>query len=161
MAVLYVEGKPVTLDDEIVRAGDEAIRAALAIDIPGVESMHIEIEQPAHEGAPVVVKTAKRDMPKGAAQFAEQLAEQLAPYDHVVARLADAPAYINPAILLAAQVLRAEAEGDTEFIERAARAGLVERAVAEGSREGRDCHTAMRNLGHVVPCASVTVPVGF
>lgn len=150
MAVVKVEGKDVTLDDEIVRLGKDAVRAALAIDFPGVENADIQIEGE-RGGAPAVVTVSKRAAPKQAG----------GPYARVFEKLLAAPDYVNPAIALAAACQQAEARGDTEFFDRAARRGEVERAVAEGEREARAVHKALSVLGHAKPCSSKTVPVGF
>lgn len=150
MAIVKVEGKSLTIPDEIVAAGKDAIRAALSVDFPAVENAQIEIVQPDKPGSPITVGVTKRSTPKGCDAL-----------DHITACLAAAPAYVNPAIALSALVLRAEAEGDDEFVERAIRTGAIERAVTEGAREGADVHKGLRGLGHVVPCSSKTVPVGF
>jgi len=80
---------------------------------------------------------------------------------HFVELLSAAPEYINPAILLAAEAMRAEQQGDTEFLERAARTGAVERAIAEGFREGKAVIGALTAMGHAIPQSSKEVPIGF
>jgi len=72
-----------------------------------------------------------------------------------------APNYINPAIDIASQSMAAESQGDLEFLERAVRTGAVERAIAEGAREGKACAIALGSLGRAIPQTSKTVPVGF
>lgn len=78
-----------------------------------------------------------------------------------VAALINAPEYVNPAIALAARAWQAEASGDTEFIERVARSGELERAVEEGSKEGAGVLNLLKRIGHSVPRSSKSVPVGF
>lgn len=55
MGVIKIEGKSVTLDDQIIDAGPEAIKAALSVDFPDVENAHIEV---IGSKAPGVVRTA-------------------------------------------------------------------------------------------------------
>lgn len=159
MAVVYVDKKPVTLDDEIVGLGVDAVRAALAVDFPGVENADIRIEQPKAAGAPATVTVSKRAAPKSAP---EGQGDPLpAAVGRVLEALAAAPDYVNPAILMAAAVMQADARGDAEFLDRAARRGDVERAVAAGEREQRAVHKALAKLGHAKPTTSKFVPLGF
>lgn len=79
----------------------------------------------------------------------------------LVAKLLAAPEHVNPAIALAAAAQRAELSGDAEFLDRAAQRGAVERAVAQGQREGEEVARALGMLGRATPAASKTVPVGF
>jgi len=70
MAVIHVGEKPITLPDEIVDAGEEAIRAALAVEIPDIENAEITIAKAAAAGAPAVVTSrsatvVKKSTPKG------------------------------------------------------------------------------------------------
>jgi hypothetical protein len=55
MGVIKIEGKSVTLDDQIIDAGPEAIKAALSVDFPDVENAHIEV---IGSRAPGVVRSA-------------------------------------------------------------------------------------------------------
>jgi hypothetical protein len=149
MAVVKIEGKEITLPDDVVKAGDKAIRAVLAANgFPAVENADIQIVG-GKQGAPAIVNVSPRSTGKGA------------PADHFLEKLAAAPEYVNPAIALAAAVWQAEAQGDTDFVERATRSGEVERAIEAGSREGREVIRALRDLGHVTPCSSKKVPIGF
>lgn len=149
MAIVQIEGKEITLPDDVVKAGTEAVRAVLAASgFPAVENAHIVL--PDQPGAPAVVTprpTGKGNLTGGRADF--------------INALINSPAYINPAIELAALAMRAESDGDTGFIERAERGGDIERAVSEGMREGKNVIRAMRAFGHCVPCSSKEVPVGF
>lgn len=65
MAIIKIEGKSVTVPDEIVGAGKEAIRAALSVDFPGVANSQIEIVKSDKPGAPTVVTVSKVAMSKG------------------------------------------------------------------------------------------------
>ena len=148
MALVKIEGKEVTLPDDVVKAGEKAIRAVLAANgFPAIENADIQIVG-AKGGAPAIVSVAPRSTGKGSPS----------PF---VEALISAPEYINPAIELAAQVWQAEANGDRDFLERAIRSGQVERAVSEGQREGKEVLRALAELGHVTPASSKTVPVGF
>lgn len=159
MAVVYVDKKPITLDDEIVALGKEAVRMALAGDFPGVENADIRIEEPKSAGAPATVTVSKRAAPKSAPRGQDDL---LSPaVARVLEDLAAAPDYVNPAILMAAAVMQADGRGDAEFLDRAARRGDVERAVAAGEREQKAVHKALAALGHAKPTTSKTVPLGF
>lgn len=150
MAIVKIEGKSITVPDEIVQAGKDAIRAALAVEFEGVENAQIEIVAPDSQGGPSVVTVSKRASPKG-----------YGARDFIAEQLIAAPAYVNPAIALAAEVMRAELDGNPDVLERSIRSGAVERAIAEGSREGKDVLRAMQALGHIVPRPSVEVPPGF
>jgi hypothetical protein len=157
MGVVYVEGKNVTLDDEIINAGIETIKAALSVDFPDVENADIQIERPATAGAPTRATVVKRGT--GLGQDDEpQLSHAHA---DVLRVLMGAPEYVNPAIALSVRVMRAETAGDTEFLDRAIRSGEVERAVAAGEREGHAVQKALAACGRGVPVASKSVPVGF
>lgn len=72
-----------------------------------------------------------------------------------------APEYVNPAIALATECMADEARGDQETIERAIRSGAMERAVADGEREGMAVMKSLVSCGCAPPTASKTVPVGF
>jgi hypothetical protein len=147
MAIVKIEGKEITLPDDVVKAGDKAIRAVLAANgFPAVENADIQIVG-GKGGAPAVVKVAPRSTGKGRSDFIDSLVA--------------AKEYVNPAIELAAQVWQAEAQGDSDFLPRAIRSGQVERAIAEGAREGREVVRVLKELGHVTPCSSKNVPVGF
>ena len=150
MATIKIEGKEVTLPDDVVKAGEDAIRAVLAANgFPAVEGAHIEIEG-GKGGAPAIVKVSPRAPGKGSGEYADFLNG-----------LAEAPEHINPAIELAARVWQAEALGDSDVLERAVRSGEVERAIADGEREGRMVIKALAEMGHVTPCSSKKVPIGF
>ena len=82
-------------------------------------------------------------------------------YDDFINDLVSAPERINPAIELAARVWQAEAQGDPDVLERAVRSGEVERAIADGEREGRLVINALAEMGHVTPCSAKKVPIGF
>lgn len=151
--VVTVEGKSVSLDQEIIDAGVEAIRAALSVDFPDIENAVIEIDRPSSPSAPVTAQIVKRGMGKGARLSTSQA--------YVVERLATAPEYVNPACELAAEVLRAEAAGDAQALERALKLGRLVRAVEEGEREGRAVMRALAACGHGVPQPSKEVPEGF
>jgi hypothetical protein len=153
-SIVYVDGKPVTLDSKIVALGKEAVRAALEGTVTGIENADIVIEQAATAGGAPTVRVEKRAAPKSAAAGARA-------HDGVVEALASAPDFVNPAILLAAAVAAAEERGETEFFVRAARRGDVERAEADGLREGKAVHRALAALGRSKPESSKTVPVGF
>lgn len=153
MGVIKIEGKPISLDDAIINAGDAAIRAALSVDFPDVENAEIEIERPNTPGAPAVATVVKRGTGKGSAGQLT-LAE-------VLRALECAPPYINPAIALSVEILQREAAGDTAFFEEAVRRGDVERAEAAGEREGRAVAKALEVCSLCMPVPSETVPVGF
>jgi hypothetical protein len=46
MGLVYVGEKPITVPDAIIDAGEEAIRMALAVDIPDIENAEITIDKP-------------------------------------------------------------------------------------------------------------------
>lgn len=67
MGLVHVGDKSVTVPDAIIDAGVEAIRMALAVDIPDIENADITIDKPE---APAVVTSrratvVKRATPKG------------------------------------------------------------------------------------------------
>src|SRR5947209_11284952 len=127
MAIVKIEGKEITLPDDVVKAGDGAIRAVLAANgFPAVENADIQIAGSEKPGAPAIVNVAPRSTGKGAPPGKA--------YEDFLNALAAAPEYVNPAIALAARAMRAESEGDAEFIDRALKSGALERAVQEGSR---------------------------
>jgi len=128
------------------------VKAALSVDFPDVENADIQIERPKAAGAPATATVIKRGTGKGNSSLA--LAEVLRALD-------SAPEYINPAIALSVEILRREAAGDTSFFEEALLRGDVERADAEGEREGRAVAKALEVLYGCTPIASETVPVGF
>ena len=156
MAIVRIEGKNVTISDDLVRISDRAervraVKAVLAVNgFPAIENAVIEFEDDP-KGGPPIVHVEKRSTGKGAPS----------PYDEFFAALFDAREYVNPAIALAAQVERAEQDGDTEFFQRVVQSGELERAVMEGAREGKSVWQALAALGHATPCSSKTVPVGF
>src|ERR1051325_4590956 len=100
-SVVYVDNKPVTLDSKIVALGKEAVRAALEGTVTGIENADIVIEQPSVAGGAPTVRVEKRAAPKAAEAGRRAHAD-------VVEALADAPDFVNPAILLAAAVAAAE-----------------------------------------------------
>ena len=60
MATIEVKGKKIFLDDKIVQAGDDVIRAALAASFPDAATMDFEVvsqQQAAHvtERAPAII----------------------------------------------------------------------------------------------------------
>jgi hypothetical protein len=155
MAVVKIEGKPITLDDAIIDAGDAAIRAALSVDFPDVENAEIEIERPTRAGHPATATVVKRGTGKGQG-------DSLGLAQREVLRVLDlSPEYINPAIALSVETLRREAAGDTKFFNEALRRGDVERADAAGEREGRAVTKALEVCSGCQPMPSETVPVGF
>lgn len=79
----------------------------------------------------------------------------------IVAALLAAPEYVNPAIELAVRLQQAEAAGDTAAVDKAIRAGEMERAITDGEFDGRAVMNTMRACGHSFPIASAKVPVGF
>lgn len=147
--VFTIEGKPVPISRDVVNAGKDAVKAVLvASGFPAAAVADIQMPNE-RTGAPAVV--SPRSTGKGG-----DLARE-----HFITTLLAAPPYVNPAIALAAECLRAEGQGDEEFVERAHRTGALERAVHEGMREGRGVEKALQTLGRVAPCPSRTVPVGF
>jgi hypothetical protein len=156
MVTVHYEGKPLSMPLDVVKAGIPAIKAAVAASgFPMVENAQITIDWPKDKGAPPRVNISPRSTPKGAP------IENELDYSHFINALIEAPEYVNPAIALATQVIQAESTGDQEFFERAARSGLVEKAVSEGQREGKAVFQCLAALGHVVPQYSKEVPVGF
>ena len=68
MGVVLVGEKPITLPDEIIDAGEEAIRAALAVEIPDIENAEITIDKPTSAAVVTDRKSAtvvRRAIPKG------------------------------------------------------------------------------------------------
>jgi len=70
MGVVRVEGKPITLDDAIIDAGPETIRAALSVDFPDIENAEITVDAVEPASAPAIVTSrsasvVKRATPKG------------------------------------------------------------------------------------------------
>jgi hypothetical protein len=152
MAVVKVEGKEITLPDDVVKAGIPAIKALLAVNgFPAIENAHIEIEG-GQNGAPAIVQVTPRSTGKGA---------PASPYDIFLQRLVSAPAYVNPAIALAAQMERAERDGDTQFVEQIVKSSRLERAVLEGLDEGKAVRSALATLCRAKPEYSEAVPMGF
>ena len=152
MGLINIEGKEITLDDAIIDAGMPAIRAALSVDFPDVENADIDIVRPVTPDSPRVATVVKRGTGKGQ--------DNILPDDptrEVLAVLMNAPEYINPAIALAAEVMRTEARGETVVLN----GSRIERAVAAGEREGRAVVKALSSCGHSFPLASKKVPTGF
>lgn len=152
MAIVKIEGKTLTVPDELAAAGKDAIRAALSIDFPAVENAQIEIVEPKEKGAPSIITVTKRATPKGSPS---------PEFTHLADGLASLPEYVNPAVALAARAIRAELEGDTRFLDIAARSGAIERAVEEGHREGDEISKAIQSLAFLIPQTSKEVPIGF
>jgi hypothetical protein len=153
MGVVHIEGKPVTLDDQIIDAGIDAVNAALSVDFPDVENADISIEKPKTIGAPATASVVKRGTGKGQEL---SLAQR-----EVLARLGAAPEHLNPAIMLALDVMRAEASGDAKFLEQAIRSGELERAVEMGERGGMAVQKALAACAHGIAVPSNKVPAGF
>lgn len=65
MGLIKIEGKEVSLPDEIIAAGTTAIRAALSVDFPDVENADIEIVTPTRAGDPKAATVVKRGTGKG------------------------------------------------------------------------------------------------
>jgi hypothetical protein len=68
MGVVHVGDKPITLPDEIIDAGIETIRAALAVEIPDIENAEITIDKPTSAAVVTDRKSAtvvRRATPKG------------------------------------------------------------------------------------------------
>ncbi|HEX8708845.1 MAG TPA: hypothetical protein VF723_11425 [Pyrinomonadaceae bacterium] len=153
MGVVNIEGKPISLDDAIIDAGIDAIKAVLAPDFPDIENADIQIERPARAGAPVTASVVKRGTHKGQTPSFEQRV--------VLEALERAPEYVNQAVRLAVEALRREAAGDTKFFDEALRRGDVERADEAGEREGRAVLKALETCSGCPPVASNHVPAGF
>jgi len=149
MGLIKIEGKEVSLPDAIIDAGTSAIRAALSVDFPDVENADIQIVSPTRAGAPKAATVVKRGTGKGSAQR------------EVMESLAAAPEYVNPAIAMAIECMAEETRGDQEAIMRVIRSGAMERAVAEGEREGLAVHKSQVACGHAPPIAARKVPIGF
>lgn len=73
MATVRIEGRQTKLPDEIVKAGDRAIRAALAPSYPAIESAHIVIAE--RKGHPTVVRVSLR--PSGMNEKYKETVEEL------------------------------------------------------------------------------------
>jgi hypothetical protein len=153
MGLINIEGKEITLDDAIIDAGMPAIRAALSVDFPDVENADINIVRPVTPDSPRVATVVKRGTGKGQGEALPAVD----PTREVLAVLLAAPEYVNPAIALAAQVMRTEARGETVVLD----GSRIERAVAIGEREGRAVTKALKSCGHSFPIASRKVPTGF
>jgi len=65
MGVVNIEGKPVTLDDAIIKAGPEAIKAALSVDFPDVENAIITVVSGGASGSAHTASVVKRGTGKG------------------------------------------------------------------------------------------------
>ena len=156
MAVIKVEGKEVTLDDDVVKAGKDAVRAVLAANgFVMTENAEIQLPDEKNPTAPAIVTS------RSTGNGQEERRPLRPAYAAVLRQLRESPPHVNAAIRLAADCRRADAEGDDDFIERAHRTGELERAVSEGLREGRDIQRTMTMLGHTVPQSSEEAPVGF
>jgi predicted lipid-binding transport protein (Tim44 family) len=155
MGVVKIEGKSVTLDDAIIKAGPSAIIDALSVDFPDVEEADIEVESQARVGAPVTATVVKKGTHKGQGERLPRVLEEVA---EVLARKPD---FVNPAIALATRIIRAEAAGDAQALEEATRPEVMERAIAIGEREGRAVQQALAVCMAGEPVAAEEVPVGF
>lgn len=161
MVTVEYEGKSLPVPIDVVRAGTDAIKAVFAASgFPMVENAEISIDWPQGEGAAPNVHISPKSTGKGSGQLLATQSDG-EPYDEFIKTLLASPEYINPATALAAQAIQAEAQGDTEFLERAAQAGLVERAVMEGLRESDALERTLVSCGSAQPKASQDVPVGF
>lgn len=153
MGVINIEGKSITLDDRIIDAGMEAIKAALSVDFPDVENADITIERPAHVGAPRVASVTKRGTGLGnipAKAFAE-----------IIEHFERAPEYVNPALALAEEIRLAEAQGNLDVTRKAAASGALARAIDAGEREGAAVQRALAIVGKIPPSPLNEVPEGF
>jgi hypothetical protein len=164
MAIVKIEGKSITVPDEIAALGKEAVRNLLSQEFPAIENAQIEIVK--EEGAPAVITVTKRATPKGQVALTQALLQpetrpMALEQSQLIDALRAAPPYVNPAIALTEDVMRAEMMGDREFFEAAARRGDVERAISESNNEGQAVADALFLIGHALPTTSDEVPVGF
>lgn len=67
MAVLRIEGKEIILPDDVVKAGEAAIKAALANSFPAIEKAHIHIIEGKELGATTIVVVSRCSTGKGSA----------------------------------------------------------------------------------------------
>ena len=68
MAVLRIEGKEITLPDDVVNAGEAAIRAMLAANgFPAIENANVDIIEGKEPGATTIVVVSPRPLGKGSA----------------------------------------------------------------------------------------------
>jgi hypothetical protein len=68
MGIVKIEGKEVTLDDDVIRAGEEAVRQVLsASGFPAASVAKVKIDKPSKPGAPSIVTVSPRSTGKGAA----------------------------------------------------------------------------------------------
>src|SRR5689334_18315794 len=63
--VVRIEGKEISLDQQVIDAGIPAIKAVLSVEFPDVENADIEIVSPSGGGAPKVATVVKRGTGKG------------------------------------------------------------------------------------------------
>jgi hypothetical protein len=67
MGIVKIEGKEVTLDDDVIRAGEEAVRQVLsASGFPAASVAKVKIDKPSKPGAPSIVTVSPRSTGKGA-----------------------------------------------------------------------------------------------
>ncbi len=125
------------------------VRKALAGKVPNIDNAVIDIPEKVEPGAPLVIGVTEQATTKGSRQQV------------VLSRLLAAPPHTSPAVALATDAQRAEAEGDEDFIERAERQGTLERAVVESEREMREVHQALGALTKAIPQPSAHTPEGF
>lgn len=158
MGTIKIEDKDLFVPDRIIDAGEEAILNLLASNgFPNVERADLKIEGRESPGAPAIVRVSPRSPGKSGPDSGITRSD----YQRFIQALIDAPEYVNPAIDLAARLMRAEASADTELLDRVAATGQLEQAIADGAREGRLVVQALQSLGRVIPSESTTVPVGF
>ena len=67
MAVLRIEGKEIILPDDVVKAGEAAIKAVLANSFPAIEKAHIHIVEGKEPGAATIVVVSPRSTGKRSA----------------------------------------------------------------------------------------------
>lgn len=79
----------------------------------------------------------------------------------VLESLLAAPEYVNPAIALAIECQASETSGDQDAIMRVIRSGVMERAAADGEREGLAVIKSLLSCSEAPPVASKKVPAGF
>ena len=80
MGIVKIEGKDVTVPDDVINAGAEAVRAVLAASgFPAVENADIQIESPARDGAPAIVRASPRSTGKGCGEWGSKGVEEGSP----------------------------------------------------------------------------------
>jgi hypothetical protein len=155
MGVVKIEGKELTLPDNIIDLGIDAVRDALSEDFPDIENADVEIVRPRAAGQPVTATVVKRGTHKGQWESFPRAQRE------VLNALDRARPHVNPAIALAVEVLQHEAAGDTRFFDELVRTGRLERAEAAGEREGRAVQRALETCSTCQPIPADDIPVGF